>query len=117
MESKCGRYASSSLTISGDVIIAGGMTFCNGDHKVMAICNGKHKEKVNQFKQKTHISRQVTANIKKLKTKVRTGENYWKETDVMRSPRAFFCIVDLMDSDIFATGMILFKVMNVDSLL
>ena len=48
----------------------------------------------------------MTANIKKLKTKVHTGENYWKETNVMRSPRAFFCIVDLMDSDIFATGMV-----------
>ena len=37
MESKCGRYASSSLTISGNVIIAGGMTICNADHKVQII--------------------------------------------------------------------------------
>ena len=74
------------------------MTVCNGEHKV--------KEHSLYLLSKASLLLQVTKNIKKLKTKVHTGENYWKEVDLLRSPRAFFCIVDLMDTDILATGMI-----------
>jgi len=80
-EADCGRYASSSLTISGTVVIAGGMIQCNHKHEVVGT-------------------------IKMLQTDYygRREKNYWKAIGEMKNKRSFFCTVDLKDSNVMAIG-------------
>jgi len=80
-ESNCGRYASSSLTISGTVVVAGGMIQCDNKHEVVGT-------------------------IKTLQTDFygRREKNHWKANGEMKDKRSFFCTVDLKDSNVMAIG-------------
>ena len=86
----CGRYASSTLNIAGTVVMAGGMVNCN----------------------KTHT---VSTSIRRLKKKFgyeRDGEIFWegpaynrnRDRDNMKTARAFFCLVNMMDTHFMAIG-------------
>jgi len=79
-ESSCGRYASSSLTISGRVVIAGGMVQCDRKHEVV--------ESIKTLKKDTHGRKEM----------------YWSHLRDMKEKRSFFCAVDLMDSNVMAMG-------------
>ena len=84
----CGRYASSTLNIAGTVVMAGGMVNCN----------------------KTHT---VTTSIRRLKNRFGyEREIFWegpaynrnRDRDNMKTARAFFCLVNMMDTNFMAIG-------------
>ena len=82
---KCGRYAASTLNIAGTVVMAGGMVSCNEAHT-------------------------VTTSIRRLRNGTR--EIYWegpaynrnRDRDNMKTARAFFCLLNMMDTDFLAIG-------------
>ena len=82
----CGRYAASTVTMAGTVVMAGGMVSCSGSHS-------------------------VTTSIRKLRNASR--EIYWegpgyngrRARDHLKTARAFFCMVDMMDTDLLAIGV------------
>ena len=81
----CGRYAASTLNIAGTVVMAGGMISCSDTHT-------------------------VTTSIRKLRNSDR--EIFWegpayngrRARDHLKTARAFFCLVDMMDTDLIAIG-------------
>ena len=86
----CGRYASSTLNIAGTVVMAGGMVRCNDTHT-------------------------VTTSIRRLRaTSGFTREIHWEgpaykhhssqDRDHLKTARAFFCLLNMMDTDFLAIG-------------
>ena len=81
----CGRYAASTLNIAGTVVMAGGMVSRSGSHT-------------------------VTTSIRRLRNSTR--EIYWegpaynrnRDRDNMKTARAFFCLLNMMDTDFLAIG-------------
>ena len=81
----CGRYAASTLNLAGTVVMAGGMVSCNEAHT-------------------------VTTSIRRLRNGTR--EIYWEgpaynrnsHRDNMKTARAFFCLLNMMDTDFLAIG-------------
>ena len=90
----CGRYASSTLNIAGTVVMVGGMVSCNEAHT-------------------------VTTSIRRLRASSGfSTENYWEgpayihhrrqDRDHLKTARAFFCLLNMMDTDFLAIGEVNF---------
>ena len=95
-EKRCGRYASTSLTMSGTAFIIGGQTNCDGNHSVILL--------LFLFSCLNNIVVQPVKTVKELVTKGLEGETYWKQSGEMKTERSFFCVVDLMDSAFMTIG-------------